>query len=134
MEGASAYLIDTDWLLDYLAGRPTAVSLFAELSNAERVISIVSFGEVYEGIYFGGREEEYERNFAAALRSLIVVDVSEPIAKRFARIRGELRRQGLLIPDGDLLIAATALHHDLTLVTRNLTHFARVPGIRLYPA
>ncbi len=39
----------------------------------------------------------------------------------------------MLIPDADLFIAATALHHDLTLVTRNLKHFERVPGIRLYP-
>lgn len=34
--------------------------------------------------------------------------------------------------DPDLLIAATALHHDLTLVTRNRKHFERIPGLDLY--
>jgi predicted nucleic acid-binding protein len=54
--------------------------------------------------------------------------------KRFARLRGELRRQGQLIPDPDLLIAATALQHDLTIVTRNVRHFQRIPGLKLYQA
>jgi tRNA(fMet)-specific endonuclease VapC len=50
----------------------------------------------------------------------------------FARTRADLRRSGQLIADLDLLIAATALHHDLTLLTRNVRHFARIPGLRLY--
>jgi predicted nucleic acid-binding protein len=52
--------------------------------------------------------------------------------QHFAYIRSTLRRQGQLIPDLDLLIASTALRHDLTLVTANLKHFARIPDIRLY--
>jgi predicted nucleic acid-binding protein len=48
------------------------------------------------------------------------------------RIRGDLRRVGRRLEDTDLLIAATALEHDLMLVTRNVNHFARVPGLRLY--
>lgn len=42
-----------------------------------------------------------------------------------------LRRRGVLIEDADILIAATALAHDATLVTRNLKHFGRVEGLRL---
>jgi predicted nucleic acid-binding protein len=37
-----------------------------------------------------------------------------------------------LIPDVDLLIAATALEEDLTLVTRNTRHFERIPDLKLY--
>ena len=50
----------------------------------------------------------------------------------FARTRVELRRAGRLIPDLDLLIAATAIHHDLTLLTRNVRHFGRIPELQLY--
>lgn len=49
-----------------------------------------------------------------------------------ARNRTLLRRQGQRIPDLDLLIAATALAHDLTLVTRHRRHFDRIPDVRLY--
>ena len=52
--------------------------------------------------------------------------------EQFARIRARLRRQGQLIPDLDLLIAATAVTHGLTLVTRNRRHFERIPELALY--
>jgi predicted nucleic acid-binding protein len=52
----------------------------------------------------------------------------------FGRERFRLRRAGQAVPDFDLLVAATALHHDLTLLTRNLRHFtpARFPTLRIY--
>jgi predicted nucleic acid-binding protein len=52
----------------------------------------------------------------------------------FGRTRSELRRAGWLIPDLDLLIAATAVHHDLVLMTRSVRHFARIPELRLFQA
>ena len=62
-----------------------------------------------------------------------VLPVTEPIVERFGIVRGglprQLRRQ---IGDMDLLIAATALTHDLMLLTRNLRDFEHVPGLDLY--
>ena len=52
--------------------------------------------------------------------------------RRFALIRGDLRYRGELIGDPDILIAATALHHNLTLVTGNVRHFQRIAGLALY--
>lgn len=54
------------------------------------------------------------------------------MAERFAEIRRDLGAEGTVLDLADLLIAATALHYDFTLVTRNRRHFARLPGIRLY--
>lgn len=42
-----------------------------------------------------------------------------------------LRKNRVLIPDFDILIAATALEHTLTLLSNNHKHFARIPGLRL---
>ena len=50
----------------------------------------------------------------------------------FARIRAALRRRGQMISDFDILIASTALQYELTLLTRNTRHFARIPNLRLY--
>jgi predicted nucleic acid-binding protein len=52
--------------------------------------------------------------------------------RRFALIRGNLRNRGELIGDPDIMIAATGLHHNLTLVTRNVRHFERIAGLPLY--
>lgn len=48
--------------------------------------------------------------------------------QRFARIRGDLRRKGQLISDPNILIAATAIHHDLILLPRNVKDFQRTLG------
>jgi tRNA(fMet)-specific endonuclease VapC len=52
--------------------------------------------------------------------------------ERFAEVRSFLRRRGQLIPDFHLLIGATALHHDLTLLTFNRRDFQRIPDLKLY--
>jgi predicted nucleic acid-binding protein len=54
-------------------------------------------GEIYEGIYFGGQRQQGERDFSAFLRVVPVLPLNRPIMRRFARIRGQLRQQGLLI-------------------------------------
>ncbi len=52
--------------------------------------------------------------------------------QHFARIRGELRRTGKIIGDFDILIAATAIQHNLTLVTRNIKDYQRIPDLKMY--
>jgi tRNA(fMet)-specific endonuclease VapC len=59
----------------------------------------------------------------------LILPVTEPIVVRAADIYAYLRRQGQLISDADILIAATALHHGLVLVTNNLPHFQRIPNL-----
>jgi predicted nucleic acid-binding protein len=60
-----------------------------------------------------------------------MVPLTDPVMETFARIRADLRRGGRLISDLDLLIAATAIHHDLTLITRNVRHFERIPALSI---
>lgn len=126
------YLVDTDWIADHLKGRPHAVTLLASQGPAGIAISLITFGEIYEGIYYGQDPGEHERGFRALLRWVDVLPLGRAVMRRFARIRGQLRRQGQLIGDPDILIGATALHYNLTLVSRNTRDFARIPGLKLY--
>src|SRR5438874_80933 len=109
------HLIDSDWVADYLKGRRAAVDLLDSLAVDGIAISAVTYGEIYEGIYYGRDPRNHARIFGQFLRITPVFPVTRSIWKRFARLRGDLRRRGLLIGDMDLLIAATALEHDLTL-------------------
>ena len=128
------HVIDSDWVADWLKGRPEAVQLLSSFGQGNLALSLITFGEIYEGVYFGMDPERHERVFLQFLRGVRVLPLTRPIMRRFARIRGELRRNGNLIRDPDLLIAATALQHDLVLATRNRHHFERIPGLRLQPA
>jgi tRNA(fMet)-specific endonuclease VapC len=127
------HLIDSDWVADYLKGYRAAVQLLTGLPPDGLSISIITYGEVYEGIYFGHAPKQHEADFLRFVRGVTVLPVSRLVARRFARIRGTLRAQGALIPAPDLLIAATALTYDLTLVTRNRRHFDRITGLTLLP-
>lgn len=125
------YLVETDRAADWLKGRPDAVELLRSLAPEGLAISLISLGELYEGIYFGRDPAGNEKSLRAFLRFVDVLPLNRPIMKRFARIRGELRRQGQLIGDPDILIGATAIQHELVVVTRNDRHFARIPEISL---
>ena len=127
-----SYLIDSDWVADALQGRQDAVTLLATLSPSGLAISLITYGEIYEGIYYGRDPKGAERVFAGFLRGVNVLAPNRGIMRLFARIRGQLRSQGLLIGDDDIQIAATALHHNLTLVSRNSRHFQRITGLALY--
>jgi predicted nucleic acid-binding protein len=125
------YLIDTDVLLDYLHGSGRETARFLRFRHEGMAISVITYGEIYEGFLSGfAREREYEE-FLKFLKYARTLPLDVPIAVRWAELRDQLRRRGQPLKDADLLIAATALQHDLTLVTRNTGHFERVEGLRL---
>lgn len=54
-------------------------------------------------------------------------------AKVFGQIPARLEETGTILPDADLQIAATAIYHDLELVSGNLRHFSRIARLRINP-
>lgn len=126
------YLVDTDWLIDYLKGKTAAGQLLDKIVHDGIAISLITYGEILEGIYYGKDPQQQEQIFRAFLRVAPILPLAESSLERFANIRGALRSQGKLIGDADILIAATALDHNLTLVTQNLNHFSRISDLALY--
>ena len=125
------FLLDTDWVVSFLNGKPHTVTLVTKLLAGGTAISAVSYGEAFEGL-LGTPDEDARMSAFDEFASLVnVINVGVGIARQFARIRQDLRSRGLLIPDNDIWIAATALEHGLTLVTRD-THFQRVPDVTLF--
>lgn len=63
------------------------------------------------------------------LRDVTVLTVTADVGQKFGKLRASLLDQGQGTPDLDLLIAATALVHGLTLVTHNVRDYANIPGL-----
>ena len=120
------YLVDSDVVIDYLKGVERSVDLLLNLFPEGLGISLITYGEVYEGIQYGSRPNTQEEAFKRFLKGVEVVPLDKPTMRLFATLRGRLRKTGHLISDPDLLIAATALHRNLTLVSRNSGHFSRI--------
>ncbi|MPZ13625.1 MAG: PIN domain-containing protein [Chloroflexi bacterium] len=128
------YLIDTDWLVDYLYGNPQARQLLSDLEPDGIAISIVTYLEIYEGIQLSRDPKQAEQAIRSVLRRLQVLPLSRTVAKETARVRAVLRRNKAPLAHRalDLIIAGTALAYDLELVTRNTRDYTDVPNLRRY--
>ena len=126
------YLIDTDWVINCLHGIRPVMDRVDQLQPDGIGISPVSLAELYDGILGDADPAHSEQelfNFLA--RGIDTVAVDLETSRIFAQERRRLRAAGNLIPDFDLLIGATALRHNLTLLSNNRRHFQRINGLNL---
>jgi predicted nucleic acid-binding protein len=65
------------------------------------------------------------------LSGVVILGIDEEICRRLGQLHGSLRSAGKLVGDFDLLVAASALRHDLTLLTNNRKHFERIESLRV---
>ncbi len=125
------YLIDTDIIIYSLKNFPNVKNNFQIHANDPKWISVITYGE----LVFGARKSnDYIKNIASVERVLNlfpVIEVTEPIMETFGNIKADLQFHGNIIDDMDLIIAATALSLDYTLVTNNEKHFSRIPGLNI---
>jgi tRNA(fMet)-specific endonuclease VapC len=129
----SQYLLDTDWTVDVLNGQATATETLLDLAPAGLAISLISYGELYEGAFFSRDPPVALDALQTFLAGKEILPLTTAIVERFAVVRGRLSRKlRQQIGDMDLLIAATALHHGLILLTRNLKDFQHVPNLDIY--
>ena len=129
-----AHLLDTDMVIDHLAGRTSATDRIGELAEADVYIGMVTYMEVWQGVLESADPVIAQTTFEAFLASAPVHPFSAEIARRCARLRSDLKLQGKRVRPRalDLITAATAIELDLTLVTRNTGDFQDIPGLNLY--
>lgn len=126
------YLLDADWAINALARKRGADRVLQELSDAGIAIAITTVGELYEGAFGSSNSEAHLASLRTFLSPFQVVQPHDAVIEQFARIRAALRREGNLIPDLDILVAATAIHYELEVLTFNVRHFERIEGIALH--
>lgn len=123
------YLLDTNILVLALRSVPKALD-FLDILDQKReqaCVSVVTRTEILAGM----RPHE-ERRTMELLDSLENLPVGEAIADRAGHLIHQYARQGIQLSFPDAIIAATALHHGLTLTTTNPKHFP-MPELRLHP-
>ena len=126
-----SFLIDTDWVIDHFNGVTHVTLRLKELQPRGLGLSVVSAGELWEGAYFSRDPKRSQETLEEFLSGVDVLGLDEEICKRFGQLRGSMRKRGQTIGDFDLLIAATALRHKLTLLTNNRKHFESIAGLEI---
>ena len=130
-----ALLIDTDLLVDLERGKE-APAIERLLSDEQCAISVITISELLHGVSRATRARRaHRRAFVEhVLGGLQAIPITEPVARVHADIWSELVGAGKVIAAHDLWIAATALTHGLGMATRNVSHFERIPGVRVVAA
>jgi len=130
------YLVDSDIVIDHLAAVPVAKTLLAQLAEEGISMSIITYMETYQGVLRSPHPVQAKQQFAALLQTVPVLPFSMSVAKRCAKLREDLQHAGKRVHGRalDLMTAAIALEHHLTLVTRNVEDYKDVPGLRVYKA
>jgi tRNA(fMet)-specific endonuclease VapC len=126
------YLLDTNAWIQFLNIPNAAVTQRLALlqPNDVRLCTVV-MAELYYGAWKSSRQESNLARLQGLLSQFDIVDFDQQAASVYGRIRSNLESQGTPIGGNDLLIAAIALAHNLTLVTHNTREFARVEGLAI---
>ena len=126
------YLLDSNVCIHLLNGRHTTlIQSFRQYDPRQTVLCSMVKAELMRGALRSQRVELNLERLAIFFAPLKSLPFDDSAAEHFARVGAELMKRGTPIGPNDLVIAATALAHQVTLVTHNTAEFSRVPGLRL---
>jgi tRNA(fMet)-specific endonuclease VapC len=126
-----AYLIDTDIIIYSLKGDKAVQQWLLDTQDIPKFISVITYGEL---IYGAKKSTHPTKNIATTNRIaelFPIIDINKGIIELFGDLKAKLEFAGTRIEDMDLMIAATAIYMDLSLVTNNTRHFSRIDDLQL---
>jgi predicted nucleic acid-binding protein len=132
-----ALVFDTDAISEVLRPKPAELYLgwLRTVPIDEQLTTAITVGELYWGAHRSAARERHLRKIEEALLpSLRVLPFDAKAAKQFGWLKALLENQGTPLADADLQIASITLAEGHELVTGNLRHFSRIPGLRINTA
>lgn len=125
------YLIDTNIIIYRLKNLGNVNANFLKNKDNHMSLSVISYGE----LVFGAKKSKaVEKNMETvnAIKSIFpLLEITSEIMNIFGEIKAYTQKIGKTIDDMDLLIAATAITNDFTLVTHNTKHFENIPNLKI---
>jgi len=125
------YLLDSDTLIYSLKGDAAVQKQLVLHMNDALKVSVISLMELYYGAF---KSERVAGNLAKVRKieqHLESVPVGIEVAEIFGMLKSDMESKGTRLDDFDLIIASSALAHNLILVTNNIRHFERIEGLKI---
>jgi tRNA(fMet)-specific endonuclease VapC len=124
------YLLDTNICIYYIKGLYDLKSKFKEVGPENCFISEITLAELKFGVANSQAKEKNQKALENFLSGIQILPIF-PALDIYAEEKARLQKSGKIIDDFDLLIGATAVSFDLTMVTNNTSHFTRLTEIKL---
>lgn len=128
----SMYVLDTCICIDLMRGKlPLAYDIMRQCDPKQFVIPAITVAELEFGACKSSQPEQTRMNTERFLAPFRIAPFDEVCARAYGAIRNQLRLDGKPIGPNDMLIAATAMALQATLVSGNIREFSRVKGLQL---
>lgn len=124
------YLVDTNIWIHFFKGKYGVRDKILNVSAEQLCVSEITVAELTYGAYHSSNRSKHLREVHLVRDNFCLYSISECIDD-YALLRDKLSKQGLTVENFDLLIAATAIHYHLILVTENVKHFKDIPGLKI---
>lgn len=125
------YLLDTDIIIYSLKADEIVKQNLRLHINDPIKISAATLMELYYGAY---KSQKVESNLAKVktIESVLeIIPINQELTEIFGLLKSNLEKAGNPLDDFDLILASTALSHNLILVTNNEKHFKRIEGLKI---
>ena len=124
------YLLDTCSVSDFVKGDKNTLAKIQSTNPDDIFLSTISYMEIEFGLQKNPKKAKFIQNILNDLfHSINLLEFGIEEARSAGLIRADLTKKGTLIGPYDLLIAATAIHHHLILITSNTSEFERVQNL-----
>lgn len=113
------YLLDTNFVIDFLAAKPKTIAKLSPLFAERMAISTITAAEYLQGIFQVEDNQHALKLFLEFLdqAKIEILNIDWEIAEVYAKLQAKAEQIGRRLPSFDLLIASTAIVHNLTLIS-----------------
>lgn len=130
------YLLDTNIISELVSKKPNphVVQWLAKIPANNTFLSVLTLGEIRKGIEKVSNLNRKQQlliwleNELPSMFHQRILPVTSDVAEHWGKLQAQVKRS---LPAIDSLLAATALHHDMTLVTHNVKDFCDCPGLEI---
>jgi tRNA(fMet)-specific endonuclease VapC len=125
-----SFVIDTDICSAHLRGDNKTFNKFLQHSGG-LYVSALTVSELFAWVNRQRTQPRYRQGLNDLLPELQIITFDYALAEYAGVLRAQLLDRGIIVPQTDLLIGATALFHNFTVVTHNVKHYTLIPDLRI---
>ena len=124
-------VIDSDALIEILRKKPGAEKMISIIKNAPHpATTVINEFELFVGANLANREDNTKQT-ESLLESLTILELDKKAVRKASEIYAQLLKQGEKLETSDVFIAAIAIANNEPLLTKNIAHFQRIPGLKI---
>lgn len=124
------FVLDTNICIYWLRGNKEIEDKIVGVGFDKIAITVITECELAYGAYKSIRIQKNLNILRRLKRKITTLHTSNTVAEKFGQIKAHLEKISKIVADADILIASITLFYDGILVTNNISHFERIPGLK----